>query len=92
MIDFKPLTLSQKQEYDALLAMGNKEGCEYSFVNLYLWGRQKAAKVGQDLVIFSQYNRKSVYLFPVGPEDKKKPSMPSFVMPPSGVCPAGWRA
>ena len=72
MIDFKPLTLSQKQEYDALLAMGNKEGCEYSFVNLYLWGRQKAAKVGQDLVIFSQYNRKSVYLFPVGPEDKKK--------------------
>jgi hypothetical protein len=72
MIEFKPLALSQKEEYDALLAMSGKQGCEYSFVNLYLWGRQQAAKVGSDLVIFSQYNRKTVYLFPVGPEDKKK--------------------
>lgn len=72
MIDFKPLELSQKQEYSALLDMTGKEGCEYSFVNLYLWGRQQAAKVGNDLVIFSQYNRKSVYLFPAGPDDKKK--------------------
>ena len=72
MIDFKPLEISQKQAYSALLAMGGKEGCEYSFVNLYLWGRQQAAMVGNDLVVFSQYNRKSVYLFPVGPDDKKK--------------------
>ena len=72
MIEFKPLALSQKDEYSALLAMANKQGCEYGFVNLYLWGRQQAAKVGQDLVVFSQYNRKTVYLFPAGPEDKKK--------------------
>lgn len=72
MIEFKPLEISQKEEYSALLAMANKQGCEYSFVNLYLWGRQQAAKVEQDLVIFSQYNRKTVYLFPAGPEDKKK--------------------
>ena len=71
MIEFKPLEISQKQEYSKLLAMSGKEGCEYSFVNLYLWGRQQAAKVGEDLVIFSQYNRKTVYLFPVGPADKK---------------------
>ena len=60
MIEFKPLEISQKQEYSKLLAMSGKEGCEYSFVNLYLWGRQQAAKVGEDLVIFSQYNRKTV--------------------------------
>ena len=72
MIEFKPLEISQKEEYSALLAMADKQGCEYSFVNLYLWGRQQAAKVGEDLVIFSQYNRKTVYLFPAGPEDKKK--------------------
>ena len=72
MIDFKPLEISQKQAYSDLLAMGGKEGCEYSFVNLYLWGRQQAAMVDGDLVVFSQYNRKSVYLFPVGPGDKKK--------------------
>ena len=72
MIGFKPLEISQKQEYSRLLAMANKQGCEYGFVNLYLWGRQQAAKVGEDLVIFSQYNRKTVYLFPAGPDDKKK--------------------
>lgn len=71
MIEFKPLCICQKQAYSALLAMAGKEGCEYSFVNLYLWGRQQAAMVGDDLVIFSQYNRKTVYLFPVGPADKK---------------------
>ena len=71
MIEFKSLEPGQKQEYSRLLAMANKQGCEYGFVNLYLWGRQKAALVGQDLVIFSQYNRKSVYLFPAGPDDKK---------------------
>lgn len=72
MIDFKPLQITQKQEYSRFLAMSGKEGCEYSFVNLYLWGRQRVAKVGEDLVIFSQYNRKTVYLFPVGPGDKKQ--------------------
>lgn len=72
MIEFKPLCLQQKKEYGALLAMAGKQGCEYSFVNLYLWGRQQAAVVEGNLVIFSQYNRKTVYLFPAGPADKKK--------------------
>jgi len=72
MIDFKPLQLQQKQEYESLLAMSGKRGCEYSFVNLFLWGRQQAAMVEGNLVIFSQYNRKTVYLFPAGPADKKK--------------------
>ena len=72
MINFKPLLPGQKQAYSRLLSMADKEGCEYGFVNLYLWGRQKAALVGQDLVIFSQYNRKSVYLFPAGPGNKKE--------------------
>ena len=72
MIEFKPLQLQQKTEYEALLAMSGKQGCEYSFVNLYLWGRQQAAMVEGNLVIFSQYNRKTVYLFPAGPADKKK--------------------
>ena len=72
MIDFKPLDLEGKEEYERLLRTGGERGCEYSFVNLYLWGRQKAAFVEGNLVCFSQYNRKSVYLFPVGTGDKKK--------------------
>ena len=71
MIDFKPLSLEEKDLFQQHLRCGGERGCEYSFVNLYLWGRQKAALVENTLVFFSQFNRKSVYLFPVGCTDKK---------------------
>lgn len=71
MIDFQPLALEQKERYEKYLHAGGERGCEYSFVNLYLWGRQKATVLGDNLVLFSQFNRKSVYLFPVGTGDKK---------------------
>ena len=69
MIDFQILTLEDKPRYDAVLQNCGVRGCEYSFVNLYLWGRQKAAFWHDHLVFFSQFNRKSVYLFPVGSGD-----------------------
>ena len=71
MIDFEPFDLARKAEYDAILLNAGERGCEYSFANLYLWGRQKAAIVHGQLVFFSQFNRKSVYLYPVGSSDKK---------------------
>ena len=70
MIDFQPLMLEEKARFDRILQNAEPRGCEYSFVNLYIWGRQKAAFMGETLVFFSQFNRKSVYPFPVG-EDKK---------------------
>ena len=71
MIDFKPLDPAIKPEYDRLFRCAGERGCEYTFVNLYIWGRQKAAFLEDQLVFFSQFNRKSVYLFPVGCGDKK---------------------
>lgn len=71
MIEFLPLETHRRAEYHKLLRCGGERGCEYSFVNLYLWGRQRAAFVENHLLIFSQYNRKSVYLYPVGCSDKK---------------------
>ena len=71
MIDFKPLDLTIKSEYDRLFRCAGERGCEYSFVNLFMWGRQKAAFIEDQLVFFSQFNRKSVYLFPVGCGDKR---------------------
>ncbi len=65
MIDFQPLDLSRKAAYDALLQRGGERGCEYSFANLFLWGRQRAAFLDGGLVLFSQYSRRSVYPFPV---------------------------
>ncbi len=69
MIDFHRLELSQKDRYDQLLRNCGQRGCEYSFTNLFLWGRQKAAFVDGYLALFSQFDRRSVYPFPIGQGD-----------------------
>ena len=71
MIPFERLDLNEKARYDALLMHCGHRGCEYSFVNKFLWGRQKAAFLNGQLVSFSQFDRRSVYLFPVGFGDKQ---------------------
>ena len=65
MIEFERLTLDQKPEYDAILARAAHRGCAFSFVNLYIWGRQSVAKVGEDLLIFSHYAGRTMYPYPV---------------------------
>ena len=72
MIDFLPFDLEKKTEYDKYLTDCGNRGCEYSFANLYLWGRQKAALLADQIVFFSQFNRRSVYLFPIGPGNRKE--------------------
>ena len=71
MIDFKRLELANKAQFDHYLMDWGDHGCEYSFVNLFLWGRQKAAFVNDFLVLQSQFDRRSVYPFPVGRGDVK---------------------
>lgn len=70
MINFKPLTIQERPAVEAVLRC-QMRGCEYSFANLYLWGRQRVAWVEGSLVVFSQFNRKSVYLYPAGCTDPK---------------------
>ena len=65
MIQFKKLDPANKAAYDEYLLNCGMRGCEYNFSNLYLWGRQRAAFIGESLVFFSQFNQRSVYLFPV---------------------------
>lgn len=71
MIAFSPITPKDKNIYQPYLLDGRERGCGYSFANLYLWGRQSAAIVHDHLVVFSQFNRRSVYPFPAGIGDKK---------------------
>lgn len=72
MIEFKKLDPANKAAYDAYLLDCGQRGCEYNFANLYLWGRQKAAFLGDNLVFFSQFNQRSVYLFPICRGDVKE--------------------
>lgn len=72
MINFKSITLEEKKLYESYLSDGKERGCEYSFTNLFLWGRQKGTVLHNHIVLFSQFNRRSVYPFPVGSGDKKQ--------------------
>ena len=71
MIDYQKLDLHNKARYDEYLMNCGERGCEYSFTNLFLWGRQKAAFHDGFLTLFSQFDRRSVYPFPVGTGDLK---------------------
>lgn len=71
MIEFKPVTIEDKEFYESHLQDGNTRGCEFSFANLYLWGSQNIATLHDHIVLFSRFNRLSVYPYPIGTGDKK---------------------
>ena len=71
MIDFQKIDLAKKDLYNQYLMHCGDRGCEYSLTNLRLWGRQRVAFVDNYLVIFSQFERSSVYPFPIGHGDVK---------------------
>ena len=70
-IDFAPITVQDKAIYESYLAGESGRGCEFSFANLYLWGRQNFAVLHDHVLLFSQFDRRSVYPYPVGKGDKK---------------------
>lgn len=72
MIDFQKPDLANRGQYDAYLMHCGERGCEYSLVNLYLWGRQRVAFVDGFLTVFSQFRKVSVYPFPIGKGDLRK--------------------
>ena len=71
MLDFTKITPEHREMYQTYLCSSPQRGCEYSFANLYLWGRQSITEAHGHAVLFSQFNRRTVYPFPVGSGDKK---------------------
>lgn len=71
MIDFHRLTLAQREEYESYLFSSDRQGCEYSFANLLMWGRQKASFREDFVLLFSHFGKHSIYPFPVGHGDPK---------------------
>ena len=70
-ISFQRFAPEDKELYESYLTDGSSRGCEFSFANLYLWGRQRFAVLHGHIVLFSQFDRRSVYPFPLGQGDKK---------------------
>lgn len=70
-IEFEKIALEHKALYESFFPDGDAKGCEFSFANLYLWGRQSFALTEGCVALFSQFSRRSVYPYPVGDGDKK---------------------
>lgn len=71
MIDFHRLKPDQRDAYEDILFACPPRGCEYSFANLFLWGRQQAAIIHGCVVFFSHFYSRSVYPYPIGTGDKR---------------------
>lgn len=71
MIDFQRLKVSQKEQYEKILFSCAPRGCEYSFANLTLWGRQQAAFIHGCVAFFSHFYGRSVYPYPIGNGDRR---------------------
>ncbi len=71
MISFHRAAISDKARYDSHLLTGPERGCEYSFANQFLWGRQEHAYLHGCVALFSHFFGHTVYPFPIGPGDRK---------------------
>ena len=71
MISFHRVCLEDKPLYDSILMTCPERGCEYSFANLFLWGRQEIAFLDDCVVFFSHFFGRSVYPYPIGSGDKR---------------------
>ena len=69
MINFQKFDPETKAQYLKTLFAAGERGCEYSIANLTLWGRQRVAQVDGYFVLFSQFDRVSIYPFPIGRGD-----------------------
>lgn len=71
MIEFHRLKAEHKDAYNHILMASPPRGCEYTFANLFLWGKQHVAFYQDCIVFFSHFYGRSVYPYPIGTGDKK---------------------
>ena len=71
MIPFERLSFEHKPEIDAMLAHASHRGCTFTFANLYIWGRQYVARIGEDLLLYSHFGGRTMYPYPVCPGDPR---------------------
>lgn len=70
--EFRPITIQDKPAYEAVLASEETRGCEFSFANLFLWGKQTLAWCNGQAILFSQFDSESLYPYPIGIGDKRE--------------------
>lgn len=88
MIDFRPIELNDRPIYNQYLYQNAPKGCEYSFANLFMWGLQDICFLHNHVILYSQYNNRCFYPFPIGSGDKTLVLNSIFLdAKERGVCP-----
>lgn len=64
MIPFRRPTIEDSAELLPRFLASPYHGCEYSFVNIFLWGQQQFAIVEDEIVLFSHWDGRSMYVYP----------------------------
>ena len=74
MIDFKPITLSDKPWMDEHFRAEDSRSCDFNFTNVFMWGNSfhLTAAVAEDMLVFrTEINNKFFYSFPIGKGDMR---------------------
>ena len=71
MISFQRVQLEDLPRLQPILYASGNQGCEFTFPNQYIWGRQEYAFVEGCLVLFAHWDGQSTYVYPVGDGDRK---------------------
>ena len=74
MLEFKPITLEDKQWIDEIVAVENSRSADFNFGNIYIWNRrfkQLAARCGNRMVTKLRYEGSPAFAFPIGSGDLK---------------------
>ncbi len=72
MIDFKPFKPADRALYEEYLHSSQRRGCEFSFLNVYLWGDQQFSLLNGCLVLLSKFGEYIYYSYPLGNGDIQK--------------------
>ncbi len=72
MINFRPIELNDKILYNKHLYQSSPKGCEFSFGNLFMWGLQSISFLHDHVVLYSRFDCRCFYPFPIGAGNKKE--------------------
>lgn len=68
MLDFKPITLNIKEQYESLSFKKDKS-CLHTFATMFIWGNIQYVKIDNCFAFHGRYGKKNVYPFPIGEGD-----------------------
>ncbi len=71
VLRFHPVSIADRERYEQILWAGETRGCEYSFVNLFLWGEQSICFYEGFAVLFARFGERCIYPYPIGVGDRR---------------------